>query len=78
LISFTAFFSPSSSFLHPTPIGQSKISNQPDMVVPPLMVIGIVGAGGKTYSILEVDRDGWMDGSWDEREDHPAGVSPRP
>jgi hypothetical protein len=48
------------------------------MVVPPLMVIGIVGAGGKTYSILEVDRDGWMDGSWDEREDHPAGVSPRP
>jgi len=40
--------------------------------------MGIVSAGGKTYSILEVDRDGCMDGSWEESDVQPAGVSPSP
>lgn len=44
--------------------------------MPPLIVIGIVGAGGNTQTNL--DRDGWRDGSWDSRNDQPAGVSPSP
>jgi len=40
--------------------------------------MGILAAGGKTYSMLEVERDGCMDGSWEEREVQPAGVSPSP
>lgn len=46
--------------------------------MPPFIVSGIVGAGGKMYRRLGEERDGWIDGSWCWREDHPAGVSPRP
>jgi len=46
------------------------------MVWPPLIDIGIVGAGGNTQ--VSLDRDGCRDGSWDSRDDQPAGVSPSP
>jgi len=40
------------------------------------MVMDTVGAGGKTY--FRLDKRGRRDGRMDWREDHPAGVSPRP
>lgn len=35
-----------------------------------------MGAGGNTQ--VSLDRDGRCDGSWDLRDDQPAGVSPSP
>jgi hypothetical protein len=62
--------------LEPTSIGQSKRSNHPGIVVPPLIVMGIVGAGGKTYLICD-NREEYC-GKERSKSDQPAGVSPSP
>ena len=59
-------------------MGQSKRSNQPGIVAPPLIVIGIVGAAGKVHSISGLFRRASKRANWCLRSDHPAGVSPRP